>query len=250
MTRDLVFEIGTEELPSKPLYGAIEQLTVAVPKALRRRAPRVRHGARHGLAAPARRARERARRAAGRRGPQPQGPGVQGRVRRRGQAHEGRDRLRARQGRAGRVAAGRRGRQRLLRVRDGRGQGRLGRRGAAGPARAPRREHRVAEVAAVGKRRRALLASGALAARALRRRGRAGRVRRADRRPAHLRTPVPRAGRDRGARGRRLSRSLSSAARSSPTTSSGPGCCEKASRPRRRSSVRPRSCPRRRSPRS
>lgn len=34
MARDLVFEIGTEELPSKPLYGAIEQLTVAVPKAL------------------------------------------------------------------------------------------------------------------------------------------------------------------------------------------------------------------------
>ncbi|NTU70223.1 MAG: glycine--tRNA ligase subunit beta [Coriobacteriia bacterium] len=34
MTRDLVFEIGTEELPSKPLYGAIEQLGVAVPKAL------------------------------------------------------------------------------------------------------------------------------------------------------------------------------------------------------------------------
>jgi len=34
MTRDLVFEIGTEELPSKPLYGAIEQLAVAVPKAL------------------------------------------------------------------------------------------------------------------------------------------------------------------------------------------------------------------------
>ena len=34
MTRDLVFEIGTEELPSKPLYGAIEQLTVSVPKAL------------------------------------------------------------------------------------------------------------------------------------------------------------------------------------------------------------------------
>ena len=26
MARDLVFEIGTEELPSKPLYGAIEQL--------------------------------------------------------------------------------------------------------------------------------------------------------------------------------------------------------------------------------
>lgn len=34
MVRDLVFEIGTEELPSKPLYGAIEQLTVAVPKML------------------------------------------------------------------------------------------------------------------------------------------------------------------------------------------------------------------------
>ena len=34
MARDLVFEIGTEELPSKPLYGAIEQLTVGVPKAL------------------------------------------------------------------------------------------------------------------------------------------------------------------------------------------------------------------------
>ena len=34
MARDLVFEIGTEELPSKPLYGAIEQLQVAVPKAL------------------------------------------------------------------------------------------------------------------------------------------------------------------------------------------------------------------------
>ena len=34
MARDLVFEIGTEELPSKPLYGAIEQLSVAVPKAL------------------------------------------------------------------------------------------------------------------------------------------------------------------------------------------------------------------------
>ncbi len=34
MSRDLVFEIGTEELPSKPLYGAIEQLSVAVPKAL------------------------------------------------------------------------------------------------------------------------------------------------------------------------------------------------------------------------
>ena len=34
MARDLVFEIGTEELPSKALYGAIEQLQVAVPKAL------------------------------------------------------------------------------------------------------------------------------------------------------------------------------------------------------------------------
>jgi len=34
MSRDLVFEIGTEELPSAPLYGAIEQLTVSVPKAL------------------------------------------------------------------------------------------------------------------------------------------------------------------------------------------------------------------------
>jgi glycyl-tRNA synthetase beta chain len=34
MARDLVFEIGTEELPSKPLYGAIEQLQVSVPKAL------------------------------------------------------------------------------------------------------------------------------------------------------------------------------------------------------------------------
>ena len=34
MSRDLVFEIGTEELPSRPLYGAIEQLSVAVPKAL------------------------------------------------------------------------------------------------------------------------------------------------------------------------------------------------------------------------
>lgn len=34
MARDLIFEIGTEELPSKPLYGAIEQLQVSVPKAL------------------------------------------------------------------------------------------------------------------------------------------------------------------------------------------------------------------------
>jgi glycyl-tRNA synthetase beta chain len=34
MARDLVFEIGTEELPSKALYGAIEQLQVAVPRAL------------------------------------------------------------------------------------------------------------------------------------------------------------------------------------------------------------------------
>ena len=34
MARDLVFEIGTEELPSKPLYGAIEQLSVSAPKAL------------------------------------------------------------------------------------------------------------------------------------------------------------------------------------------------------------------------
>jgi glycyl-tRNA synthetase beta chain len=34
MARDLVFEIGTEELPSKALYGAIQQLQVAVPKAL------------------------------------------------------------------------------------------------------------------------------------------------------------------------------------------------------------------------
>jgi glycyl-tRNA synthetase beta chain len=34
MARDLVFEIGTEELPSSPLYGAIEQLSVAVPRAL------------------------------------------------------------------------------------------------------------------------------------------------------------------------------------------------------------------------
>ena len=34
MSRDLVFEIGTEELPSAPLYGAIEQLVVGVPKAL------------------------------------------------------------------------------------------------------------------------------------------------------------------------------------------------------------------------
>lgn len=34
MSRDLLFEIGTEEIPSKALYGAIEQLKVAVPKAL------------------------------------------------------------------------------------------------------------------------------------------------------------------------------------------------------------------------
>ena len=34
MSRELVFEIGCEELPSRPLYGAIEQLSVAVPKAL------------------------------------------------------------------------------------------------------------------------------------------------------------------------------------------------------------------------
>jgi len=34
MARDLVFEIGCEELPSKPLYAAIEQLSVAAPKAL------------------------------------------------------------------------------------------------------------------------------------------------------------------------------------------------------------------------
>ena len=34
MARDFVFEIGTEELPSKALYGAIEQLQVAVPKML------------------------------------------------------------------------------------------------------------------------------------------------------------------------------------------------------------------------
>jgi len=34
MGRDLVFEIGTEELPSKALYSAIEQLQVAVPKSL------------------------------------------------------------------------------------------------------------------------------------------------------------------------------------------------------------------------
>jgi glycyl-tRNA synthetase beta chain len=34
-TRDLVFEIGTEELPSGPLYGAIEQLQTATEDALR-----------------------------------------------------------------------------------------------------------------------------------------------------------------------------------------------------------------------
>ncbi|MBI5231887.1 MAG: glycine--tRNA ligase subunit beta, partial [Coriobacteriales bacterium] len=34
MSRDLLFELGTEELPSSHLYGAIEQLTVSVPKAL------------------------------------------------------------------------------------------------------------------------------------------------------------------------------------------------------------------------
>ncbi|MEI7814061.1 MAG: glycine--tRNA ligase subunit beta [Coriobacteriia bacterium] len=34
MARDLVFEIGVEELPSGPLYGAIEQLQVSAPKAL------------------------------------------------------------------------------------------------------------------------------------------------------------------------------------------------------------------------
>ncbi|NTW27985.1 MAG: glycine--tRNA ligase subunit beta [Coriobacteriia bacterium] len=34
MTRNLVFEIGVEEMPSGALYGAIEQLQVAVPKAL------------------------------------------------------------------------------------------------------------------------------------------------------------------------------------------------------------------------
>ena len=34
MARDLVFEIGTEELPSAPLYGALEQLAAAVPEAL------------------------------------------------------------------------------------------------------------------------------------------------------------------------------------------------------------------------
>ncbi len=33
MVRDLVFEIGVEELPSGPLYGAIEQLQVSAPKA-------------------------------------------------------------------------------------------------------------------------------------------------------------------------------------------------------------------------
>lgn len=32
--RDLIFEIGTEELPSSAIYSAIEQLNVAVPKAL------------------------------------------------------------------------------------------------------------------------------------------------------------------------------------------------------------------------
>jgi len=34
MAENLVFEIGTEELPSQAVYGAIEQLQVAVPKAL------------------------------------------------------------------------------------------------------------------------------------------------------------------------------------------------------------------------
>ena len=34
MARNLVFEIGVEELPSSPLYGAIEQLQVSAPKAL------------------------------------------------------------------------------------------------------------------------------------------------------------------------------------------------------------------------
>lgn len=34
MSRDLAFEIGTEELPSTPLYGALEQLQARVPKAL------------------------------------------------------------------------------------------------------------------------------------------------------------------------------------------------------------------------
>ena len=95
------------------------------------------------------------------------------------------DGLRPRQGRRRRVASGHRRRQRLVRVGDRRGQGRLGGRGPAGAARATRREHRVAEVAAVGQRRRTLLAAGPLAARALRRRGRAGRVRRPDGRPPH-----------------------------------------------------------------
>jgi glycyl-tRNA synthetase beta chain len=34
MAKDLVFEIGTEELPSKAVYTAIEQLQIAVPKAI------------------------------------------------------------------------------------------------------------------------------------------------------------------------------------------------------------------------
>ena len=100
MARDLVFEIGVEELPSGPLYGAIEQLQVSVPKALD--AARLEYDTvtRHRLAAAPRRAGQPSSPSAGRRGPHLQGPVGQGGVRRGRQPDQGRRGLRARQGRA------------------------------------------------------------------------------------------------------------------------------------------------------
>ena len=75
MARDLVFEIGVEELPSGPLYGAIEQLQVVGAQGARRRPARVRHG--HASSGSPRRLVVqvvRTRRGAGRRDPHPKGP--------------------------------------------------------------------------------------------------------------------------------------------------------------------------------
>ena len=128
-----------------------------------------------------------------------------------------------------------------------------GGRRAAGAARAARRGHRLAEVDALGERRRALLAPGALAARAVRRRRRAGRVRRA-RRPAASRTATAssRPGRSRSPSRRRVPRARSSAARSCSTSTSARATASREGIDAGRASARrrARSCPRRRSPRS
>ena len=171
MTRDLVFEIGVEELPSGPLYGAIEQLQVSVPKALDAARLEYDDRPRHRLAAAARGPRHRPRRARRTTRSTPQ----RARRSKAAFAEDGTPTKAAEgfargKGVAGRVAHRGRGRATAPTCTRRRAEGRRRDRRAAGAARAARRGHRVAEVAALGERRRALLAPRALAARALRRR--------------------------------------------------------------------------------